>query len=217
MPPASRIMFAASIIGVFGLLRSSEFLDKAPYGCTLLRGNIEVLGDRAIILLTRSKTDDFNTGVKVSLFRNSGSLCPVRWISWALASAKLKKRSDPVFQDADGRAVTYKAFHLFLKLICARLGLDTGNISSHSLRIGGATSLIELGVDIATVKAIGRWASECYLVYVRLSEQTFRSAASALARAADERHAPIFCGMDLPQFAALSKSQINRFKRHRKV
>lgn len=214
-PLDARTMFAAAVVGVFGLLRSSEFLNKPPYGCTLLRRNVEFRPDRVVLHLTRSKTDKGTTGVHVTLFRNHGPLCPGMWASWALSTAEDTRPSAPLFQDSEGNAIDYNSFHAFLKSLCASYGLETGNISSHSLRIGGATTLIELGVHISTVKAIGRWTSDCYILYIRISEDSLRLAASALGKAAEERHAPVFCGMDLQQFSALSTSQINRFKRHR--
>ena len=104
---------------------------------------------------------------------------------------------------------------MFLKDLCRSYGLDVSNISSHSLRIGGATSLIEMGIPPSVVKMIGRWVSDCYVAYIRVSDQSLRDAASALALAAKEKLAPVFCGMSHNEFSALSTGNINRFKRFR--
>ena len=40
-------------------------------------------------------------------------------------------------------------------------------ISSHSLRIGGATALFAAGADPIHIRTMGRWSSDCYRLYVR--------------------------------------------------
>src|SRR5271168_4453623 len=41
------------------------------------------------------------------------------------------------------------------------------NISGHSLRSGGATSLAEGGADLDTIQAVGRWSSNAFRIYIR--------------------------------------------------
>lgn len=41
------------------------------------------------------------------------------------------------------------------------------DISGHSMRAGGATSLAVAGVPPAMIQAIGRWSSDAWLAYIR--------------------------------------------------
>ena len=41
----------------------------------------------------------------------------------------------------------------------------------HSFRIVGATMLFRIGVVEEVIKTMGRWASDCYRIYCRLSKE----------------------------------------------
>jgi hypothetical protein len=41
----------------------------------------------------------------------------------------------------------------------------------HSFRISGATMLFRMGVTEEEIKTMGRWASDCYRIYCRLSKE----------------------------------------------
>ena len=45
-------------------------------------------------------------------------------------------------------------------------GIDPARMGSHSLRIGGATALYKAGVDVETIKRIGRWSSSAVHAYL---------------------------------------------------
>ena len=50
-----------------------------------------------------------------------------------------------------------------------KIGLDERRYGAHSLRIGGATAVLAAGLSPATIRAAGRWSSDIYEIYVRLS------------------------------------------------
>ena len=52
---------------------------------------------------------------------------------------------------------------------------------THSFRKGGATALLAAGVDIATIKYLGRWRSMAWLLYASVSDNSLERAAQALA------------------------------------
>ena len=42
---------------------------------------------------------------------------------------------------------------------------------AHSLRIGGATAALAAGIPPETIRLLGRWSSDCYQLYVRMTRQ----------------------------------------------
>jgi len=74
-------------------------------------------------------------------------------------------------------------FNLCLKQLALLCNLDPTGISSHSLRIGGASALAAAGVPDYLIMDMGRWRSLTFLTYVRRSIQIlFDRARNALAR-----------------------------------
>ncbi|KAF8328434.1 uncharacterized protein EI90DRAFT_3065283 [Cantharellus anzutake] len=45
--------------------------------------------------------------------------------------------------------------------------ITTGDVAGHSLRSGGATALALAGTPLERIRAIGRWSSEAFLIYLR--------------------------------------------------
>ena len=67
--------------------------------------------------------------------------------------------SEPLFVFRDHSPV--KAFHMrtVLKNVLLRFNLNWQLYSTHSFRIGRTNELFKRGVDIETIKKIGRWKS----------------------------------------------------------
>ena len=59
-----------------------------------------------------------------------------------------------------------------VKWLMESVGEDATKFGAHSLRIGGATAALTAGVPPATIRLMGRWATDCYEVYLRLTRQT---------------------------------------------
>ena len=53
-----------------------------------------------------------------------------------------------------------------LGMAASACGVDPERMGSHSLRIGGATALYKAGVDVETIKRIGRWSSSAVHSYL---------------------------------------------------
>ena len=121
-------------------------------------------------LMTR-KTDE------IVLPSSRSIIDPVRDLSAMLTfrrqSSNLLLRalpSDFLFITSRGKPVDIEIFNVILDRVCSVAGLDRSRITPHSLRIGGATSLIQRGIPDVVVQMLGRWNSDAYRSYVRLDK-----------------------------------------------
>lgn len=207
--PSTRLAhttFAAMIVGQHLLLRSSEFVAKKRSAPSLLRRHLTIHPDRtrAELFIANSKTDTFHQGATLQFSANYGRLCPVSWLEEILASAPSQSPDSPLFQRDDGSPLSYTDLQRFIKALCSRAGIDTGSVSTHSLRIGGATSLIKLGFSPECVQNLGRWLSDAYKGYVRYDSDLAARVSAALASAAEDRLMPIFGSLPLESALALN-------------
>ena len=69
-----------------------------------------------------------------------------------------------------------------LKAMARMYGLEENRVSSHSLRIGGATALAAAGLHEYEIKQMGGWKSDVFLEYARNTTEMFARARTALAR-----------------------------------
>ena len=80
--------------------------------------------------------------------------------------------SRPLFCHPDGTSLTVDQVRDFVKRLMAAAGRDPALYGAHSLRIGGATAALAAGLSPASIRAAGRWSSEIYQIYCRLSRQS---------------------------------------------
>ena len=76
--------------------------------------------------------------------------------------------------------LTYAKFNAKLKFIAEAVGLDPRVISTHSLRIAGASALAAKGVPDHVIQCLGRWKSLAFLAYIRLSTMAYNEAVDKL-------------------------------------
>ena len=167
--PECPALKAALSLGVYGLLRSAEFLAKGSNPCPLVRSDFTWFSDKVEIRLRFTKGDVFHTGVVVTIYYNGSRTCPFTLLRHAFAVAPIQTASAPALQRPNGEALSYKFVQRTLSQLATTLGLDPKRFKLHGLRIGGATSLAILGVPAHIIKAIGRWKSICYQTYTRTS------------------------------------------------
>ncbi|KAG3233619.1 hypothetical protein PI124_g21311 [Phytophthora idaei] len=58
-----------------------------------------------------------------------------------------------------------------IKAAAQEEGLDPTRFSTRSVHIGGATKLLNAGVDSLTIKVLGRWLSSCFEEYPVLTSE----------------------------------------------
>ncbi|XP_065180494.1 uncharacterized protein LOC135811226 isoform X2 [Sycon ciliatum] len=142
--PADRLMLWAALTTAFHglLLCVSEYTSLSPHGPgglkTLRHEHLRLAQQEASLQLQRTKTSQLATGGEVALNRYADpALCPVRALQAYVRSSKWSNDKQPLFKFQDGR-------HLKPNDINAVLHKVLGpSISSHSLRVGGATHMAD--------------------------------------------------------------------------
>jgi hypothetical protein len=169
-------------VGFFGLLRASEFCSKAGCpGLTLQQLSWNSDFSKLILHLDQSKSDILRDGVDITLFSiPSSQVRPLLLLrTYITAFRSSASASDPVFL-VNNRAMTYTFFQSRLRQAIGSIGLLPSLYSSHSLRIGAATSLAILGFPSHFIQTLGRWKSLAFQLYVRLGESEIRSAMASV-------------------------------------
>ena len=86
-----------------------------------------------------------------------------RWILKAAGALKTDA-SQPAMAAGQG-GVTSQEMAETIKTAARRMGLDAARYSTHSVRIGGATKLLNAGADRLVIKLLGRWLSNTFEEY----------------------------------------------------
>ena len=175
-----RMFWAACCAAFFGFLRVGEFTCPGVFDppCHLSRSDISLDSAGCFLLhLKRSKSDPFARGCVVLLAPSGSWICPVS----ALANYLELRGSSPgpLFVCDDGRPLTPGLVNKWLRAILSSAGV-VGNYSSHSFRIGAATSAALAGVPDHLIKVLGRWSSDAYLTYIRTPPEQLMAVARHL-------------------------------------
>jgi hypothetical protein len=172
------LMWAVSTLAFHGAFRSGEILSKKEQtfdkDFTLLTEDIKLMKDSEedqyllAVKLKSPKEDRTGKAVIVEVFETKGTLCPVkafiRWKNRTVAESNM-----PLFRQENGVPLTSRQLNLWLKeLLIGNIDYQNGKISSHSFRIGLATTLGTLGFSADDIKEAGRWSSNAYEIYLRL-------------------------------------------------
>ena len=160
----------------FGFLRSSKFTVPPPgqfdHSIHLTLSDISLDSRqsprRVQITIKQSKTDPFRRGVTLSLGCTGHQICPVRAIVPYLAARGNK--AGPLFIHQNNTMLTREGFSLALDKLLSQLHLDKGQFNTHSFRIGAATSAKQASMSDIHIKTLGRWRSDAYQRYIRMSK-----------------------------------------------
>ena len=92
-------------------------------------------------------------------------VCPVYWLK-RLADYHRENTTTLIFAGFDGKPLSSAELTGIVRK-AAKIAGVTGEYSSHSLRIGGATAAAIGGLYVTTIQAIGGWESLAVLRYIR--------------------------------------------------
>ncbi len=190
-PYEDKVMFwAAILVAFYGFLRVSEYTSthKTRYDAdvTLLSSDISLSHNEVRVNIKASKTDPFREGVVLRIAKNGTVLCPVIALSEYLHYRP--NGHGPLFVFSDGRFLSRYDVNKILK----ETTHEQVSISSHSLRIGAASTAAAMGCPKWLIQCMGRWNSDCFKNYIRVPAGMIEKTSRALARCTMP-NVPIFC------------------------
>ena len=163
------MLWSAFTTAFFGFLRASEFCSPSQSSFdasrTLLVRDVTLLDDVALLNIKSSKCDQFRKGCEVRLATSGKSVCPFR--SLRRHVLQCPNRDVPLFRFSYGAYLTRQVFSDLVKSLLPP-SCDKASYSSHSFRIGAATCAADKHTPAWLIKALGRWASNCFEEYIRI-------------------------------------------------
>ena len=164
----------AFVLAFFGFFRISELLGQNKFlqGCRqpIQVNDIKLSMYHLSIHLKGSKCDQSNKGETIHLSpeKEYKDLCPVSTTS---DFVKVRpKLAQTLLVHMNGKALSNFQFQAVLKKAAKHLGWPSESYSSHSFRIGAATTAAMKGEPIDTIMQKGRWKSSAVNKYIRLEK-----------------------------------------------
>lgn len=158
---------AAFALAFHALLRISELaVSNGQFRHILSLDDISCLDGVLKIKICTSKTDQAGKGTLLTISKQTDQvICPV-----VLVNSYLKSRPNfqgPLFCHFNGKPLTRFQVVSVLKRSISFLGINDKGYSSHSFRIGAATSMSQQGISDNLIMQAGRWKSNVYKEYIR--------------------------------------------------
>jgi hypothetical protein len=171
------LLWGLFLIGYFVLLRRGEFLkvDGKSESYVLHHGYIPFYDRNEVVCKSKNaamvgltlRGGKNNQYVRNEIrYQNATSdplLCPVRGLAWIRMAGRVHKTKpwEHVSKISKDHGVGNGHIIQVLKQISKGMGLDERNYSTHLIRIGGSTALLNAGARPLVIKLLGRWLSDC--------------------------------------------------------
>lgn len=184
-PYDARLLWAACCLGYFGFLRAGEFtVTNSSSAASIIQISdvaVDSLSSPSIlrVFLKRAKSDPFGKGIEIYLGKTGLPLCPVTAV---LNFMKIRRAGDgPLFMFEDGTPLSRSVFVKRVRSALTKAGFNHESYSGHSFRIGAATAAAAAGIPAHTIKMLGRWSSEAYLLYIRQPRSSLAAFSARIA------------------------------------
>jgi hypothetical protein len=164
---------AAFCLAFFGFLRVGEFTCSSKNGDTSRIIDARDLSFRndhtqLVVVVRFSKTDQSGKSETIVLDNYSeAAICPVNAIRSFFGIRP--QVAGPLFLHFGGDPLTGYQLNRVLRKGLDFIGLPAKEFSSHSFRIGAATSAAMCGASDERIKIMGRWKSSAFESYIRPS------------------------------------------------
>ena len=143
-----------------------------------------------VVHLKGSKTDQLNVGTTRNQYKTEEELCPVAACQRLFMEFPERFRGEeakwPLMRWSSGKPVRREDIQHVLELSALAAGRCPAEMGSHSLRIGGATAMYHSTNDLARVRRFGRWASDCFHVYLWELHEPMKGVAREMSTDATE-------------------------------
>ncbi len=156
-----------------------QFFHKLLYGApspeisnsqttTMIRGMTILNSETISFLVKQSKTDQVKKGHFVYIFNLSSPIQPYQAIHEYLRLRIFQAKSplEPLFLDHTNKPASRAWFQKHLRSVLLSAGISAKKFSSHSFRIGAATSAAQKGLTKHQIQTLGRWSSEAFQSYI---------------------------------------------------
>ena len=171
-----RMLWSSFTLSFYGFLRASECL-------SLTWSDITIAEDHVLVELRQSKTDPFRRGQSVHIFSTNSSTCPVRAFKLFAGLVGTRPSHSLVFSMGTFSPLTRSKLTATIRCLLSQTRRCPHNYSSHSFRIGAATTAAAAGLPTWLIKTLGRWSSNAYLSYVRCPIDVIASVPKTLSSA----------------------------------
>ncbi len=180
-PSTARTLDTMFILAFFGFLRCAELTASSKFDPAInpTISDLTVLDSETIsFLIKQSKIDQVKKGHFVYIFNLSSPIQPYQAVReyLHLRISQAKSPLEPLFLDHAGKPVSRTWFQKQLKSVLLSAGISAANFSSHSFRIGAATSAAQKGLTKHQIQTLGRWSSEAFQSYIRTDQFHIKSA-----------------------------------------
>ena len=100
-------------------------------------------------------------------------------------SVHRSSRTSPLFRLADGSPLLKEQFVRSVREALLTLGYNGASYAGHSFRIGATTctTAAAAGVEDSTIQMLGRWSSDAFKRYIRLSQEDLAKLSARMASA----------------------------------
>ncbi|XP_078354820.1 uncharacterized protein LOC144639381 [Oculina patagonica] len=172
---AQRVLFSAMFLTAFyGFFRISELAAKSARSNAVIQyDNLRLLKSAGKIhsikiTITHFKHNINNRPVDIIITGdNTLQFCPVKSL---LQYCEMRgDKPGPLFCHLDNSPILVTQFNTELRRCLNFCGLDPQRYKSHSFRIGAACLAADKGFSDAQIRALGRWKSDAFKLYIRNS------------------------------------------------
>ena len=165
----------AFLLAFFGFMRVGELTAPtrnaiSPLKRSDVRLRHHLSGDVVELNVRFSKTDQHSHGCIIcipTVFGGDASLCPVRTASQYLSSSPPEHTH--FLSHFDGSPLPRFQFSAVLRRALNFIGIQDPRYTSHSFRIGAATSAAMAGIPEHEIQRMGRWRSGVFRRYIRIN------------------------------------------------
>lgn len=174
-------------IGFFFFLRVSEYATTANTGCRLQQRHLTTTNNAITLTVAVSKTDTVHRGSQHSRLPLDSPICPARLYLAYLDGLPPAPADAPALRWRSGAPLTDSDVNKACKATAALAGVPSDAIaliSSHSLRVGGATAAHAAGIKDEWILREGRWENISSLrTYIRFDHHITQDMGSAMLAA----------------------------------